>query len=342
MPFKLSGLMLNRVDLCPDGSNPDAHIVLFKSKGGHMPAEKKKLVAKRGKKAVAKPQSKSKKKLEDDDEEEEEEDDDAAVNKSDDDDEDGLDDEDDDEEVDDDDDDEEEVAKGGRRKEDNDDEEDDDADKKKKRRKKPAKKVKKAVADDDDDETVDDEGDEDEGLGDDEDDLVDEEVMKTLPKHVQAIVAKQNARLRRIMKTAKEASALATVEKERRETLEFVEKAKRDIPNLTGTAEEKGELLKALFSGKPLESKIAKAIVKLLKAGDAAVKNLLMSETGSRRARTDEDDDAISLLREKAEEIAKKDSKLTKEQAFEKACVDNPDLFKQYRVEKRRASREEM
>lgn len=332
MPFKLSGLMLNRVDLCPDGSNPDAHIVLFKSKEGHMPAPKKKVVAKKGQRPSAKPQSKSKKKLEDDDEEEDEEEDDA-INKADD--EEDDEDLDDDEEEADDDDDDEPVQKGGRRKEDNKD--DDEEDKKKKRKKKLAKKMAKAADDEDDDDL--DADDDDEEL-DDEDELVGEEVMKTLPKSVQLIIAKQNDRLRQASKLAKEASAAAAVERDRRESLEFVEKAKRDIPNLTGTDEEKGDLLKALFSGKPLETKVAKAVVKLLKAGDAAVKSLLHSETGSRRARSEDDDDPISQLREKADEVLKANKNITREQAFEKACQDNPDLFREYRIEKRRASRE--
>lgn len=339
MPFKLSGLLLNRVDLCPDGSNPDAHIVLFKSKEGHMPAPKKKVPAKKAK-TPAKPQSKSKKKLEDDDEEEEEEEDDAINKADDDEDEDEDEEEEDEEEEDEDEGDEPTLKKGGRRKED--DEDDDEADKKKKKRgKKPAKKVKKAATDDDDDD-ADLAGDEDDDLDEDseDDEIVGDEVMKTLPKSVQLLVAKQNDRLKRISKQAREASEMATVEKDRRESLEFVEKAKKDIPNLTGTDEEKGEFLKALFSGKPLETKVAKAIVKLLKAGDAAVKNLLMSETGSRRARTDDEDDAISQLREKAEAIQKADPKLSKEQAFDKACQQNQALYSQYRVEKRRVQRE--
>lgn len=335
MPFKLSGLMLNRVDLCPDGSNPDAHIVLFKSKEGRMPAKKK--VPARKAKAPQKPATKSKKKLEDDDEEEEEEDDDRVIEKDADDDED-EDDADAEEEEEEEEDDEPVVKKGGRRKEDQDDDEDEDKSKKRKKGPKSKKSVKKAVADEDDE----DEDDEDEDADDDLDvETVDEEVLKTLPKHVQSIVAKQNARLRRVMKTAREAAEMATVEKDRRESLEFVEKAKKDVPSLPGTPEEKGDLLKAIFSGKPLETKVAKAIVKLLKAGDAAVKSLLMSETGSRRARTEEEEDAVSALREKQDEIMKADKKLTKEQAFEKACQDNPDLFIQYKVEKKRAQRAE-
>jgi len=316
MPLhRLSGLKLNRVDLVPDGSNPDAHIVLFKAKKeANVPAPKKK-VAKKTPKADSRKKSQQRGEDEEDDEEE-----DIALSREDDDDEE----------------DEDEVAKA-------DDDEDDDADegdedeeeeeetprKKSAKKTKPAKKVKKAAASDDDTEEDEDEsGDE---------DVVDAQVMKSLPKAAQTLLAKMATSLSDMRKTARRAEQTALIEKQKRESLEFIEKAKKDIPSLAGTNEEKGALIQALYSDEPVAKKTADAIVKLLKSGDAAIRSM-MSETGRRTARTDDESSAVDLLREKRDEIMKADTKLTKEQAFEKACQQNADLFNQYKVEKRRRS----
>lgn len=340
MPYQLSGLRLNRVDLVPDGSNPDAHIVLFKSK------EKKKM-AKTAKRKVAKkpaakkPDSRPKGKQRGE-EDEEDEDDDVRMSREDDDEEDELEEDDnavDEEEEDDD------VEKSEDDEDDEAEEEDDDEDEKPRRKSKtPAKKNKKKVAKSASEEADDDLADDDEDAVDDEEDLeIDEDVVKAMPKAIRAklegFIEKTNSRLARLQKTAKSAARTASIEKAKRERLEFVEKAKRVIPNLPGTHEEKGELYQALYSGEPVSADVAKGIVKLLKAGDAAIASL-MSETGRGRARTDEESDAISELREKASEIQKANTKLTKEQAFEKACQENPKLFGQYKLEKKRATRD--
>lgn len=320
MPYRLSGLSLDRVDLVPDGSNPDAHIVLFKSKEGNVPAPKKAAAKKPPVKKTGKADTRSKSKQRGNDDEEEEDEDDAILNKADD-------DEDDDEEVD-----EDEIEKaddedeGDLDDEDDEEEEDEEDDKPRKKSKptkksKPVKKLKARVAKTEDEDDEDDTEDDTEEL--------DAEVLKSLPVSVRK-------RLLRSERIAKEALETATIEKERRETLEFIEKAKRDIPNLSGTAEEKGELYRALYSGRPIEKKTADKIVKLLKTGDVAVREHLMSEVGSRSSRSEGEDTAISQLREKQEEIRKANPKLTKEQAFEEACKQNKDLFKQYRVEKSR------
>lgn len=335
---RLSNLMLNRVDLVPAGSNPDSHIVLFKSKEAGVAKALKKKTKVPAKKA--KPDTRKKKAQEDEDEEdddlveknedenedddEEEEEDDDAIEKDDDDDE-----EDDDDDAEDDEDDE-PVAKGGKGggkgggK---------TAKGGKAVKGKGAKKAtKKSLRSEDDDEEEEEE----------EDELDSEvlDVLKTLPKHVQEGIARTQRTLRQLRKETREASDIAKDERNRRQTLEFVARAKTTIPHLSGTDQEKGELLKAMFSGEPLSKSDAKALLKLLKSGDAAVKNLLMSETGSTRRPSDDDnDDPISLLREKQDEIMKQaDFKGTKEQAFEKACILNPDLYKQYRSEKRRAT----
>lgn len=338
MPYKLSGLLLNRVDLVPDGSNPDAHIMLFKSKEGRVPKPAKK---KATSKAKADTRSKSKQRG---DEDEEEEEDDDLVTKS-------QDDEDEDEEAEDD---EDEV----------DDEDDEDVSTKKAKskgkgkaaKKTPKSKTKKARQaedgedvddqDDEDDETDDaivkssDDDDEDEAdEGDDADgndeDGIPEDVMKSLPKHVRKALAQQSSELRTLRKESREASRIAKEERERRVRLEFVEKAKQTIPTLPGTDQEKGAVLKAI-ADIPDED-VRKSLRRMLKSGDTAMKSLF-AETGRSTRSSDDDDSPLSQLREIASDLAKADTKLTKEQAFEKACQKHPDLFQKYRVEKRRQS----
>jgi hypothetical protein len=318
MPFRLSGLVLNRVDLCPAGANQGAEIVLFKSKEGSVPKKvptKKKAAAKvPAKKPVTKtPNTKSKKDEEEDDEEDEEE----VIEKDDD----G--DEDEDEDADDD-------ADEGDGDDEDEDEDDEDVQKtKKKPAKAPAKKSKRVAKADDD-------------ADDDEEDILDAEddeeelpasVLKSLPVSVQK-------RLAKVSKDAREAREMVAVEKDKRETLEFVAKAKADIPNLTGTPDDKGAMLKALYSGQAITKKVADAIVKLLKTGDAAVRDLLMSETGS-RGRTEEQDTAEAAINEKRDALMKADPKLTSAQARSLACQQNPDLFRKYKIEKARARRED-
>lgn len=333
MPYRLSALKLNRVDLVPDGSNPGAEIVLFKSKEGKRVNKKQAQKKTPVKKTPPKADSRSKSKQRGDEDEEEEEDDDAVTKSEDDED-------DDDEEIEKDADDDEEEN------EDDEEEEVDEDDDVKKGKGKGKGKEKKSVKKTDKKNTAkfaaDDDNDELDGIGDDDDDddveEIPESVMKALAPGARRAIEKQNRLLAKIRKDAKEARELVAVEKDKRVTLEFIEKAKKDIPDLTGTDEEKGTLLKALYSGAPVAKKMADSIVKLLKTGNAAVHSMLMSETGSRHARSDEEQDAVDELREKAAEIQKSDKKLTKEQAFEKACQDNPDLWRQYKVEKRRQS----
>jgi hypothetical protein len=317
MPFKLSGLNLNRVDLCPAGANQGAEIVLFKSKEANVPAPKKKTAAKAPAKK-ADTRSKAKQKAEEEDEEEED------VDKSLEDDDDESEEED-VEKADDEDDDADDDAEN----EDEEDEEEKPARKSKKTvpAKKTAKKVVKAKVDDDDEGDVDDEADEDEAI-----EELDPKVLKSLPASVQKAIADSQ-------RIAKQAIKIANIEKDKRVTTEFIAKAKKEIPHLTGTDEEKGGILKALYSGQPIAKDVAKSIVKLLKSGDAAIRTLLLSDTRKGRVRND-DDSAYSQLCEKRDELIAADPKLSKEQAMEKAMTDNRELYNEYRIEKRRARRQ--
>lgn len=316
--FKLLDLALDRVDLCAAGANPDANIMLFKSASQEeeddVPQPKKKTPATKAK-AKGKADARSKSKQRGDEEEEEEEEDDAVAKTDDD-------EEEEDDDVTDEEEEEEEEEKPTRRT------------KKKSTPKGKAKKV--AKVDDDDEGDVDDH--DDIADDDDEDELeeVPESVLKTLPRAVREQVERSNRIAKRAAERAKEAHRMALTEKSRRERIEYIEKAKTDIPHLTGTADEKGELLQTLYSGQPLEKKQADRIVKMLKSGDAAVASL-MTETGSNRGREDSDDSAYAQLKDKADEIRESNDKLTKEQAFTKACTDNPKLYNMYKSERRRS-----
>lgn len=304
--FKLFDLMLDRVDLCGAGANPDASIMLFKSKEEPVP-QKKKPAAKTAK---GKADSRSKAKQRGDEEEEEEEEEEAVAKADDDEDDDDL--ADDDADVDEE---EEEEEPPARKKA------------KKAKKTKLAKKTASSDEDDEDDVLIDDD--------DDEEEEIPETVMKSLPPSARAAIERNQRIAKRARQDAREARELALTEKSRRERLEFIAKAKKDIPNLTGTEEEKGELMQALYSG-TVTKKQADSLVKMLKAADAAQRSLLMSERGSGRARTDEDS-ALAEIDTLADELMAKDTKLTKAQARTKVCQDNPALYQRYKVEKRRS-----
>ncbi len=319
MAYRLSGLTLNRVDLVPDGSNPDAHIVLFKAKKEASVA--KKVTRKKVVKKTPKADTRTKARQNGDDEDEEEEEDEAVITKGEEDDEEEE--EEDDEESDDSEDDEEEEEAPSRTK--------------KTKKTKPAKKVKKVSAKADD-------GDEDdEDIADEEDDEIDEDdeesaevekVAKSLPKAAQALFLKMRDDLSAVKKQTRRAEKIAQIEKSKREKLEFVEKAKKTIPSLPGTFEEKGEMIQSLYNGEPVEKKMADAIVKLLKSGDAAVRSM-MTSTG-RTSASSEETSAFDELTEKRDAIMKADPKLTKEAAMERAMRENPAIYRAYRVEKGR------
>ena len=335
MPFKLRGINLDRVDLVPAGSNPEASIMLFKSEEeADVPVASRKKAVKKG----GRPDTRKKKTVRGEDDEDDEEEDDA-VNKADDDEEE----EDEEEETDDEESDEEE-------------EEDEKPSRRKKAAKKPAKKKTKkaAKADEDDDEEEEEEEDDEDNIeksdDDDDDDLDDEDdeeeeveevpekVLKSLPASVRKSIERNAQIAKAAAARAKKAMDLAKAEQVKRETTEYIQKAKKLFPNLTGTEVEKGAMLQALYSGAPLAKEVRKFLIKVLKSGDAAIRSLLMTETGRRNARVDSDSPEAQL-RQAAEELRKKDAKLTKEQAFEKACDLNPDLMLELDNERARSRR---
>lgn len=148
-------------------------------------------------------------------------------------------------------------------------------------------------------------------------------------EQIAKLMADNAAQAARIAKAEEE----ARVEKERRETVEFVAKAKTDIPNLPGSDAEKGSLLQKVYAS--CDATTAEGVLSLLKAGDAAQKTLVLMEVG-KSVPTPTDGTALSELNAKAEDIAKAEPRLTKQQAFKRACDQHPDLFDQHRREARR------
>ncbi|MDI6814378.1 MAG: hypothetical protein QMD10_12730 [Desulfitobacteriaceae bacterium] len=135
-------------------------------------------------------------------------------------------------------------------------------------------------------------------------------------------------RMEELEKRAKEAEELAKKEREERITKEFIAKAAA-FQGLPVKPEEFGPVLKTLAEKDP---EVYTKIEGVLKAADEAItKGALFKELG--RASYGDEGSALAKLEAKAEEIRKSDSRLTKEQAFVKACEENPELYAQYRRE---------
>jgi len=151
------------------------------------------------------------------------------------------------------------------------------------------------------------------------------------------VIAKQADEIKKANERVAKAEAEAAIEKEKRETTEFIQKAREELPNLSGTAEEKGAVLQKM--AKSMSKEDYDKAVTLMKSGDAAVATLLKTEHGSGNGDDSSDGTAVSDLKKAATEIRKAEPKLSEAQAFRKACNDNPALYKQYQQERNRSTR---
>jgi len=114
---------------------------------------------------------------------------------------------------------------------------------------------------------------------------------------------------------------------EKAEIAEFVAKAKTypNLPNMK--PDEFGPVLRKLSKVEGYDKLEA-----ILEATNKALEDSeLMKVKGEDGG---DASDAYSQLEKKAEELQKADSKLTKEQAFNKACEANPDLYAEYKAER--------
>lgn len=169
---------------------------------------------------------------------------------------------------------------------------------------------------------------------------VTKEVLDALPEEVRKAFEAQNEQIAKAQtdaKSAQEAAAKAEesarVEKERRETLEAVEKAKKDFPNLPGTDAEKATLVKAVLH---LPKNEAELVEKALKAGDAALATINKEIGHDDPVMTGA---AIEKLNTLAKTLIEKDPTLTFAKAFDTVCLSNPALFAEHRQETKRAAR---
>lgn len=133
------------------------------------------------------------------------------------------------------------------------------------------------------------------------------------------------------VKTAEDAVA---VEKHKRETAEYVQKAKTNYSHIPGKAEDLGGALLALDKAievKAITKEQVEVITKALDAAEGAFKLTLNKEDGADNSETEVG--AMAEVTAKATELMKADPKLSKEQARVKVYNDHPDLFRKVRAE---------
>lgn len=156
-----------------------------------------------------------------------------------------------------------------------------------------------------------------------------EEVLRGLTPEAQAIFKAQETQLAAL--TASNAATAAVVAKmaEEADIRKFVDIARAEIPNLRGTHQEKGEMLRTL-SGLGKEA-YEKQLVQL-KAANAAL-NGFLTEVGRGGEGSDVDDSPAAQMEAIAKKIVSDDTtgKTTYPVAYARACKDNTDLYAQMR-----------
>lgn len=147
----------------------------------------------------------------------------------------------------------------------------------------------------------------------------DEEVLKSLPESVRKELLDNRKKTEDLTK------ALET-EQDIRLTNEFVEKARKDYPNLTEKPEVIGAVLKSVSKH---DKDAATKLETVLKAANAAAKmgEDLKKELG-RNNPAEIENSAIAQLNKIARELVKTNVVKTFEMGFLKACEQRPDLYK--------------
>lgn len=139
-----------------------------------------------------------------------------------------------------------------------------------------------------------------------------------------AAIAKATADAEAASKAAAEAIKKADEETARRETAEAIQKAKAEYPNLPGSDEEKGAIMRTLAG---LPDVVQKAVTTIMKAANEAMAKTFV-EVGSTDPLTGS---AYQKMEAMAKERMAKDVTLTKEAAITLVAKDNPDLYAEYR-----------
>lgn len=120
-------------------------------------------------------------------------------------------------------------------------------------------------------------------------------------------------------------------EQDLRITKEFVEKVEKELSNLSIDKNELGKVLKSVAD---ISKEDSEKLLKTLKAADEQVKkSALFSEIGS-NVPVNKGQDAWAKIEKEAEEISKKDSKISKSEAIDLVIKQKPELYNEYRKEK--------
>jgi hypothetical protein len=159
---------------------------------------------------------------------------------------------------------------------------------------------------------------------------VTEEVLRALPAEVQAVLKASQDQVVALAAANEANTAVLRQLQEESETNRFTEIARREIPNLPGTDAEKATMLRGL---KTLGDKQYDAQLAILKASSAAMAQIALAEIGSRTGEAPADS-PMGELNNLARTIQTADPKLSHPQAFERACQQRPDLYKQTRTER--------
>jgi len=147
-----------------------------------------------------------------------------------------------------------------------------------------------------------------------------EDIYKGLPDAVREQVKKWEERVRK-------AEEIAKAEREARIKKEFIAKA-AEFKGLNVQPEEFGPVLKAISENCPEQFEKLEAV---LKAADQAIATgEIFKEYGSNGS---EAGSAWSKITKAAEELCKKDSSLSKEQAINKVMEEQPELYEEYKKE---------
>lgn len=153
--------------------------------------------------------------------------------------------------------------------------------------------------------------------------------LRKVAATVTAALETQKAENERLAKAADEAAKAARVEKDLRLLGEYRDVAKRRIPALSGSDDEKAKLVKSLHDNLPREE--AESVMKMLEAGNAAIASHFspIGVSGAAGA-----SDAYGKIQAMAKARASEKG-ISFSKAMAAVASENPDLYEQYQAERR-------
>lgn len=146
---------------------------------------------------------------------------------------------------------------------------------------------------------------------------------------VTAALESQKSENERLAKAADEAAKAARVEKDLRLLGEYKDVAKRRIPALSGSDDEKAKLIKSLHDNLPTEE--AESVMKMLEAGNTAIASHFSPVGVSGAAGAS---DAYGKFQAMAKTRASEKG-ISFSKAMAAVASENPDLYEQYQAERR-------